>query len=353
MSQQSTDRKTNLIANWLFLCCGTIFCMIIVGAITRLSGSGLSMVEWRPLIGFLPPLNEEEWLRVFDLYQNSPEYLKKNHWMELADFKEIFFWEWFHRVLGRGIGVIYALPLLFFFIKGWIPKNYKLALIGGFVLGGLQGLMGWYMVKSGLVDNPEVSHYRLAAHLSLALIIYVYLFWLGMNFRRKARGDELTAPPEKNLYRHGLITLITLALTMSWGAYTAGLDAGLVYNDTFPKMGETWIPMEMWHYKPLWINFFEKHAGVQFTHRWLAILTLLITISFVAHAARKQQKSWAYPVLGIIVIGQFALGIATLFSGVALPVAVLHQAGAVTLLTVLIYCVHFLKYPPKQVSPHR
>ncbi len=318
--------------------------MIIVGAITRLSGSGLSMVEWRPLIGMIPPLHEEEWIRVFDLYKTSPEFIKKNYWMTVSDFKLIFFWEWFHRLLGRLIGIFFALPFLLFLAKGWIPKGYKLPLLFALLLGGAQGLMGWYMVKSGLVDHPEVSHYRLAIHLMLALLIYSYLFWIGLSFYKKAKGRHLEKNPDVKLYNHGLITAALLTLTIFWGAYTAGLDAGLVYNDTFPKMGATWIPEEIWFYKPLWLNFFENHAGVQFVHRWLAILTACTALGFVFHAMHKKYTSFCFALLGVLIILQFGLGILTLFSGVFLAIAVMHQAGAVAVLTTVILCLHKLKY---------
>lgn len=318
--------------------------MIVIGAITRLSESGLSMVEWRPLMGALPPMSEEEWTRVFELYKQSPEYIKKNFWMDIHDFKSIFFWEWFHRFLGRLIGVLYALPFLFFLIRGWIPKGYKLKLLGLFFLGGAQGFMGWYMVKSGLVDTPAVSHYRLAAHLSLALLIHALMFWLALGFRKTAR--HIPPANDKNLYAFGWAVLGCLILTIFWGAYTAGLDAGLAYSDTFPKMGEHWIPQEVWFYEPVWVNFFELDEGVQFVHRWLAITTFFAVIAFVAFAGYKKRKEICFPLLGVMVFMQVGLGIATLFSQVHLHVAVTHQLGAVILLTLLLSCLHAVKFKP-------
>ncbi|PCJ01996.1 MAG: heme A synthase [Alphaproteobacteria bacterium] len=345
---QNTNRHLKAIAYWLFFCCFSVFCMIIVGAITRLSESGLSIVEWKPLLGAIPPLNEEEWRQVFEQYKSSPEYHKKNFWMSLSDFKSIFFWEWFHRLLGRLIGVFYAVPFMFFLVKSWIPKGYKLKLLIAFLLGGAQGFMGWYMVKSGLVDIPAVSHYRLCAHLSLALLIYGYMLWLGLGFRKMAA--TYTPNPDTGLYTHGWVTLGILTLTILWGAFTAGLDAGLVYNDTFPMMGDKWIPEELWFYKPLWLNIFENHAVVQFAHRWLAIITAITVISFVLHSMRKKRREIWFPALGIFIFLQVGLGIATLFSGVALPVAVLHQGGAVTILTLLLCAMHAVK--SKQL-PHQ
>ncbi len=342
---QNINKHLKAIAYWLFFCCFSVFCMIIVGAITRLSESGLSIVEWKPLLGAIPPLNEEEWLRVFEQYKSSPEYHKKNFWMTLPDFKAIFFWEWFHRLLGRLIGVFYAVPFIFFLAKRWIPKGYKLKLFIAFLLGGAQGFMGWYMVKSGLVDVPTVSHYRLTAHLSLALLIYGYMLWLGLGFRKMAASDTSYTPkPDTGLYTHGWITLGMLTLTILWGAFTAGLDAGLVYNDTFPMMGDTWIPEELWFYNPLWLSFLENHAVVQFVHRWLAITTAITVISFVLHSMRKKRREIWFPSLGVFIFLQVGLGIATLFSGVALPVAVLHQGGAVTILTLLLCAMHAVKF---------
>ncbi len=347
MTEKNINPNHHLIAlsNWLLFCCGAVFLMIIVGAITRLTESGLSMVEWRPLIGALPPMNETEWNRVFDLYKQSPEFQKNNHWMGLDDFKNIFFWEWFHRLLGRLIGMFFALPFIFFMIKKWVPKGYVLKLCGLFILGGAQGFMGWYMVKSGLVDMPAVSHYRLAAHLSLAFLIFALMYWLALTFRKTAKGVIPT--PDAALYGHGLVTLIVLVLTIFWGAYTAGLDAGLVYNDSYPLMGKTFIPEEVWLYnqdKPVWYNFFETHAGVQFTHRWLAAATLIAVLSFAIHAGIKKRQEKCFPLIGVWVFVQFGLGLATLFSGVHLHVAASHQAGAVILLTLLITSLHAAKW---------
>ncbi len=322
------------LSRWLFFCCFLVGLIIIVGAITRLSGSGLSIVEWKPLMGALPPLNEAQWQHVFDLYKQSPQYIKENSWMSLADFKAIFFWEWFHRLLGRLIGLAYALPLLWFFFRKQIPSGAGIKLIGVLLLGGAQGFMGWYMVKSGLVDNPQVSHYRLATHLGLALLVLVCMFWLALGFRNTPRH------PDKNLHRHGLVVLCLTLITIFWGALTAGLDAGLVYNETFPKMGGTWLPPDLLHRNPLWINFFENHVAVQFTHRWLAVTTALAVLSLWGHALMKNKARIIFHLLAAMACAQAALGIATLLSGVALPLAVAHQSGAVILLLLLVYCLY-------------
>ncbi|MGH1399032.1 MAG: COX15/CtaA family protein [Alphaproteobacteria bacterium] len=314
---------------WLFACCALVFTIVIVGAITRLTNSGLSMVEWRPLLGTLPPMNDAEWARVFDLYKSSPEFEKKHFWMDLPDFKAIFFWEWFHRLLGRTIGLAFALPLLVFWVKGMIPKGYGLKFIAMLALGGLQGLMGWYMVKSGLSDDPYVSHYRLAAHLGLAFLIFSLLLWLALSLRGKP------SRPSAPLYKHTIAALGILILTIFWGAYTAGLDAGLIYNE-YPLMGGQFLPPTLAQYSPLWVNFFETPEGVQFTHRWLAALTLIAVISLHVRAMREGYKDWQNFALAGMVCTQFALGIATLLSSVHLHTAVAHQGGALILLGLLV-----------------
>ena len=177
------------IRNWLFFTAFMVFTLAIIGAVTRLTESGLSMVEWKPLIGAIPPLSQEEWNRVFGLYQATPEFIHKNSWMELEDFKKIFFWEWLHRLWGRIIGLVFALPMIWFWIKGQIPEGYKVKFVGLLLLGGAQGAMGWFMVVSGLNDVPEVSHYRLAAHLGLALLVFVLLLWMAFDFVPKKTGS--------------------------------------------------------------------------------------------------------------------------------------------------------------------
>ena len=323
------DYPLRAISNWLFVTAGFVFAMVVIGAITRLTESGLSMVEWKPLIGALPPLNEEAWHRVFELYKQSPEYQKKNFWMGLDDFKRIFFWEWFHRLWGRLIGVVYALPYLYFLVRGQIPSQYKWPLFGLFVLGALQGLMGWYMVMSGLVDRPAVSHFRLAAHLSLAFLILSCLLWVGMKIRGIVRIED------RVLFRHGAFAMAAIATTIFW---VAGLDAGLLYNE-FPKMGEGIVPQELFFGENslIW-QIFHDPASVQFVHRWMGVITGLIVLSFTGHAMFRGETAWCFMAVGLVVILQIALGIGTLLSGVQIHMAVTHQAGALTLLALMVIC---------------
>lgn len=319
------------IVLWLLSCCALVFIMVIVGAITRLTESGLSIAEWKPLIGALPPLSDAEWHRVFDLYKQTPEFKQKNFWMDLPAFKNIFFWEWAHRFLGRMIGLAYGLPLIYFWLRKKIPRGYKLKLLVPFLLGGAQGALGWYMVRSGLVDIPAVSHYRLAAHLALAFLIIAAMLWLALSIQGASRT------PDRKLFLHTLTVLAAVIAAILWGAFTAGLDGGLIYNDSFPKMGGAWIPPEAYQ------SLINNPAGVQFTHRWLAIFAAIMGLSLWAHAALKEKTFPAMHALGFMMIVQPALGLATLLSGVSLPLAVLHQAGALTVLMLLISILYRLK----------
>jgi cytochrome c oxidase assembly protein subunit 15 len=329
MSKQNNTKK--YIGVWLYTSAFMVFAMAVIGAITRLTESGLSMTEWRPLMGALPPMSEGEWLRVFGEYQKSPQYKSINAGMSLDEFKNIFFWEWFHRLWGRLIGLVYALPLLYFWLSKKIPAGYGLKFLGLLILGGAQGLLGWYMVKSGLVDRPSVSHYRLAAHLSLAFILFFLLFKTAQNFvslpsflyPKPKKTDEKTFKTAK-IYR--ILSGKLIALTIIWGAFVAGLDAGLIYNE-FPYMGGAFFPSDGAALSPFWLNFFENHATVQFTHRWLAMTTAVMIIAYcftVRHFA-----------LLFMICLQISLGIATLISVVAIPVAAMHQAGALIVLALL------------------
>lgn len=331
--------KSRYIAAWLFACAGLVVAMIMVGAVTRLTESGLSMVEWRPLIGWIPPLSEQEWTRIFTLYKESPEFQKKNFWMSADDFRMIFFWEWFHRLLGRLIGLTYAFPFFIFLIKGWIPPGAKIKLFGILILGGLQGLMGWYMVKSGLVDIPSVSHYRLAAHLGLAFLILGFLLWTGFGF---LGGTQGLRPVSKAVRTHILFALLVVVLTITWGAFVAGLDAGMIYNE-FPHMNSVWVPTEDWQTQKGIENLHSNPVFVQFTHRWLGVLCVLAMLSLWLHAAFQERLNGLFHSLLLMVFVQAGLGIATLLSQVNITLAVLHQAGAIVLFCLLIALLHRLR----------
>lgn len=319
------------VALWLFACAGLIFLMTLVGAITRLTGSGLSIVVWQPLTGALPPLTEEAWNDMFALYKTSPEYLKKNNWMDLSDFKTIFFWEWFHRLLGRLIGLVFAIPLVWFWIRGHIPSGKKPVLLGLLVLGAAQGAMGWYMVSSGLVDRPDVSHFRLAAHLGLAVVLYAVMLWAG----RDLWGPITLQPSPQGLRIHAWTGLYACVLAMIWGAFTAGLDAGLVYN-TFPLMGDHLIPPETGAITPVWTNAFHNPVAVQLFHRWLGIATFAILFGYAIRIHNSPASRRDALLIGGMGTLQATLGIATLLLGVPVWLATAHQAGALILLTFIL-----------------
>lgn len=329
----------NAIPAWLFTCAAAVFLMALIGAVTRLTESGLSIVEWKPVTGALPPTTPAAWLHEFALYKKSPQYLKVNHGMTLDEFKNIYFWEWLHRLWGRMIGLVYFLPFLWFLARKKLPRASLPQFTGILALGFLQGAMGWYMVKSGLVDQPAVSHYRLAAHLMLAFLIYACLFRLGLSF---ALRPELDAGKLTGIRRAVRGTLALAAVTMTWGAFTAGLRAGLLYN-TFPTMGNHWLPPELFAHNPMWKAFFEEPATVQFTHRILAVLTfasilLLKKKADAFHPPRRLRN--LLRALALMACVQVGLGISTLLTGVNIYLATAHQAGAMTLLALLVWLLH-------------
>jgi cytochrome c oxidase assembly protein subunit 15 len=328
------------VANWLLICCALVFIMVVLGGVTRLTGSGLSMVDWRPVVGWLPPLSDEAWQRTFDMYQQTPEFLKVNAHMDVNDFKGIFWLEYLHRLLGRMIGIVFLVPFLVFVWRGYIHKNEwpKYALM--FVLGGLQGVLGWYMVKSGLVDNPAVSQYRLVAHLAAAFLIYAYMFWVALTLIYPT--DSSTPHPwyKKTL---ALTTLITV--TVLSGGFVAGLKAGKIYN-TFPMMGEYWAPPGMFALEPWWRNLFDNMATVQFDHRVLAIVTLALIIVYWAKIRKTDLPARVAKGVNALLhtaVLQVALGVATLLLIVPISLAAIHQAVAMLLFTVALYLCHGLR----------
>ena len=309
----------HMVANWLFVMAGLVAMMVFIGGVTRLTGSGLSMVEWRPLMGTLPPLSEAEWLRVFGLYKSSPEFNEINSDMDLAGFKMIFFWEYVHRLWGRLLGLAFIIPLIFFFVRGMVPAGYGLKLVGLMVLGGMQGGIGWWMVASGLVDNPAVSQYRLATHLSMALLIFLLLLWTGLNLR----FGTARIPTG-----FGAVSFVLLAITIVAGAFVAGLDGGLVYNE-YPLMGEGFMPVEYGEFGR--IDAFENPASAQFHHRWLALVTVIAIATLWRRAVKANMGSSAHLMLMMVGV-QFTLGLTTLLLYVPVWAGALHQLGAVLLL---------------------
>jgi cytochrome c oxidase assembly protein subunit 15 len=336
----SDDR---LIAAWLFVCCGMVFAMVILGGVTRLTGSGLSMVEWDPIFGIIPPLDHETWSETFDLYKQSPEYQKINAGMDLAGFQRIYWFEFSHRLLGRLIGVVFLLPFLFFLLSGRVRRPLVPRLLGMFVIGGLQGLLGWYMVKSGLIDNPHVSQYRLTAHLGLAVVIYGYMLYvaLGLWF-----GTQRSAATPAGLRGATAALWSLIFVTLLSGGFVAGLKAGYAYN-TFPLMNGSLIPESVLDQQPLWRNFFENVATVQFDHRVLAIIVLLSIVALWLKGRRVAlpgQARFGMHLLLAAGVLQVALGISTLLLHVPTALASAHQAGALLLFSTVLFLYHRMRH---------
>ena len=314
--------------------------MVVLGGVTRLTGSGLSMVDWRPLMGWLPPISDAEWQRVFELYQKSPEFLKVNAHMDVDAFKGIFWLEFLHRLLGRTIGVVFLAPFIFFFASGYIRTNEWPKYLLMFVLGGMQGVLGWYMVKSGLVDVPHVSQYRLTAHLVAAFLIYAYMFWVAMSLLFPADGNE-----KHSWYYKSLSLTILTSITIISGGFVAGLKAGKIYN-TFPMMGEDWVPPGAMALEPFWRNFFDNATTVQLDHRVLAITTLFVVVTFWFKARKANLPARARPAVNALlhtVVLQVALGITTLLLSVPVILGTTHQAVAMLLFTIALYILHSLR----------
>lgn len=330
-----------LVGYWLLACCAILLILVTVGGATRLTGSGLSIVDWRPVTGTLPPLSEAAWQIEFDKYRASPEYLKVNRGMSMEEFRVIFWWEWGHRFLARLLGLAFALPLAWFWWTGRLPRRLRWPLLALLALGGFQGWLGWYMVQSGLTDIPRVSPYRLAAHLGLALVIFAAMFWLALgSLWPKASGAWAERLRGGRLFP---TVLGLLAVTILSGAFVAGLRAGYVYN-TFPLMDGQWIPTGLLHLEPVWRNVFENPAMVQFNHRVLAISTLLLVIvAWVLGMRRGLPRAGriALHVLLTATLMQFVLGVSTLLLYVPIWLGTLHQGGAVIVLAATLAAGHF------------
>jgi len=336
--QRTNDRA---IGRWLLVCAAMVFAMVVIGGITRLTESGLSIVYWRPVTGFLPPLTDAAWARAFDLYRASPQYLEINAGMTMAEFQSIFWWEYIHRAWGRVIGLFFFLPFVWFLIRGRIRKPLVPRLIGLFLLGGAQGVLGWYMVRSGLVDIPEVSQYRLAAHLSLAFLIYAALLWTGLSLilpHPATVADRLGV----QVRRLTLLALALIALTILSGAFVAGTDAGLIFN-SFPLMDGSILPPGYFDHAAA---PFDDHGTIQFHHRVLALVSLAAVAvlwwrsRWLALVPRARRVANALMVVAVL---QVALGITTLLLVVPVHAAAAHQAGAVILFTMILWFAHELR----------
>jgi heme a synthase len=342
-----------VVAAWLLVCCTLVFALIVVGGVTRLTHSGLSITEWQPIVGTLPPLSESQWGEAFAKYQMTPEYQQVNRGMSIDAFKGIFWVEYVHRLLGRLVGFAFIVPLLWFVARGKLPSAPGLApmLFGIFLLGAAQGALGWYMVQSGLVDDPRVSQLRLTAHLGLALLIFAAMFWTALTLLRPvgAGGAQV-----RTLFR-GAVSLVALIFVMALsGGLVAGIRAGFAYN-TFPLMNGHFVPPEIMQISPWYMNFVNNMATVQFDHRLLAwTLLALVPIWWWRVRATPEipaRASLAANLLFAMLLAQVSLGISTLVLVVPLPLAALHQAGAVLLFAAALNAAHALRR--EAVMPNR
>ena len=337
----SNHTSSRAVAIWLFVCALMIFVMVIIGGVTRLTHSGLSMVEWKPVTGFLPPSTELVWQETFEKYQQYPEFKIKNPDMDLAGFKSIFWLEFIHRVWGRSIGVVFFVPFLFFLLRKKLDRKLIPKLVTMFILGGLQGVLGWFMVKSGLSDRPDVSQYRLTAHLIFAFLLYGWILWtaLGLLFPKPHTFEQQSLHAYKG-FLSALTCLLVIAI-MS-GGFVAGTDAGFIYN-TFPLMGETLLPKDLFAFDPWIKNFFENVVTIQFTHRVLTVLIFFSVLGFWFKTLNQNlpgRTRMALHCLLAAVILQVALGISTLLLVVPVALAASHQAGALVLLTAVLWARH-------------
>ena len=327
----TATRSARPVAVWLLFCCAMIFCMVVIGGITRLTLSGLSITEWQPVTGIMPPLSAAAWAGEFEKYRQIPQYKLLNAGMSLDEFKTIYLWEYVHRLWGRLIGFVYLLPFLYFLARRQIPRGLVAPLAGIFTLGAAQGALGWYMVESGLADRVEVSQYRLVAHLALALAIYALTLWIALGLLAERPRAAIAAG-----WRRGAEAIIGLVvLTVAAGGFVAGLNAGLVYN-TFPLMDDGFVPARYAQLQPFVRNWFENIPAVQFDHRLLAMMTagaVLLLWATGWRAALPRQARLALHALLAAAALQVALGISTLLLVVPIPLAAMHQAGAVLLLT--------------------
>ena len=327
------------IVLWLDICCFAISLMIIVGGITRLTQSGLSIVEWKPLTGILPPLNQEQWEESFNQYKLFPEYKKVNKFksMNLDEYKNIYFWEYLHRILGRIIGLLFVIPAIFFYIKKYLNNKFIKKILFAILLVGIQGLIGWYMVLSGLVDDPHVSHLRLALHLVLAFLLLAYVYWLRLSVINNS-GNVIN---NQNL-KHINCILFIFIIQIIFGAFIAGTKAGKLWN-TFPLIDGQFFPSQLISMKPLYLNFINNMMMFQFMHRVIAVVLVAYCIYFFFKTTNEAYSKYT-GLLFMVIINQFIIGIITLLTKVQINLGVLHQCVAIILMLLIIKIKHSIIY---------
>ncbi len=329
------------IINWLNISIGFLLMMIFVGGVTRLTDSGLSMVSWKPVTGIFPPVNEEQWVDSFDTYKNFPEYKIKNYNISLSDYKYIFIWEYIHRMLGRLIGLLFFIPFSYFLIKGYLSRRLIPRLLFVFILGGFQGFLGWYMVKSGLVQNPHVSHYRLASHLLLAFIILGLVYKIKLSLIMKTKNRILNYNYYKNFIN--IISTI-LYFQIIYGAFNAGLKTVNAIN-TFPFYEGSILPLNLLILKPLYLNFFENHLSVQFIHRYFALIILILVSVFSYKLSFIKNRVNIYTQYFLLIVFlQTMLGVLTLVANAPLFFALSHQTMAAFLIMLSFKIKHMMEY---------
>jgi cytochrome c oxidase assembly protein subunit 15 len=327
---------------WLWSIAAMTLAVLVIGGITRLTQSGLSIVDWRPLVGAVPPLTDAQWLETFDRYRQYPEYQQLRRGMTLAEFKVIFFWEYLHRLVARLIGVVFLVPFAAFWLAGRLPRPLLARALALFALGGLQGVMGWLMVRSGLVDRPSVSHVRLAAHLSLAFVIFGYAVWLARDLASGGAHPRVAAAARRLMARGLAVVGGLLAAQIVWGAFVAGLDAGLIFN-TFPLMGGALVPPTWMALSPAMLNAVQNPATVQWAHRVLGTLLLAVSAAVwwrIRRASPDPLSRRLNAALALLVAGQYLLGVLTLVYVVPIPLAVTHQATAMVIAGVWVAWAH-------------
>lgn len=325
---------------WLLVCVSLVFGMVILGGSVRLTGSGLSMVDWKPILGIIPPLSQDGWLAAFDQYKQYPEYQLVNKGMTLAGFKFIFMMEYLHRVLGRLIGIVFFLPFCYFLLRGGMPSTLKSRLWFLLFLGACQGLMGWYMVQSGLISEPHVSQYRLTAHLMLAVVIYSLMLRLVFDllYRNERGAISADKSSDRSISVAGGVVVLLVLLMITTGGLMAGTRAGHIYN-TWPMMGHTWLPDMLFAMQPWWKNLFENTITIQFIHRWMAILVAAGVVWFCFQVLRSSTSRLARTMAlvgSVLVFVQIILGILTLIHGVPMALGVAHQGCALLVLAAVI-----------------
>ena len=329
---------------WLLALTTMVLLIIIIGGLTRLTDSGLSMTDWRPLLGVIPPLSQDKWLIVFEMYKQTPEFKIVNRSMTLEEFKFIFWWEWFHRVFARLIGVVFIIPLIYFLIKKQVSKSLLLRLPIVFMFGIFQAFVGWWMVKSGLSENPYVSPYRLTFHLLNALIIFSILLWIAMDYKHSLKTNFLSKPFSQDFLV--FFSIVLVFITIGTGGFMAGTNSGQSFN-TFPLMNGKIIPDDYFLEDLGIYNIFENTVAINFNHRWFSIFVffyiIFVCFKFIKFDNKKVPKILVILVLFFLTL-QVALGIVTLLSNVYLPLASMHQTNSILLLSTLLISYHQFKY---------